>query len=94
VRRIERRAQARAWRARNRERVRACERTRYAKLKAARPHRLAELRAYHRAWRRLHPRAGRDSRLRWRRANADKVRAQRRRFYWKHRREALAANRA
>jgi hypothetical protein len=44
--------------------------------------------------RRLHPRAGRDSKLRWRRANLDKVRAQRRRFYWKHREETLAANRA
>jgi len=78
VERIEKRAYMRAWRDRNRERVRAQGRERLRRLKASDPQRLARMRERVRAWAKAHPQAMRESSLRWAREHREQVNERRR----------------
>ena len=94
VRRIEQRAYMRAWRDRNRERVRAQGRERLRRLMALNPERLAQIRARVRAWAKAHPEAMRQSSRRWVERHRDEVLARSRRYYQTHREQSAAAGRA
>jgi hypothetical protein len=78
VQKIEKRAYMRAWRDRNRERVRAQGRERLRRLKESDPQRLARMRERVRAWAKAHPESNRAASRRWAQRHREQVNERRR----------------